>query len=145
MALKTCEMRVLYISVIMMCQFYGILSCLSVSKCLKVLKTQYIAFFFLNTFTNLYFSLSWSVYLSILHSAAIHIECPSHTRQKPALGQVVKTIPLSSFTKLSAQNSHPKLMNISYKSLNKRPNCLGWQAKSMGIGCTNTSCENKKG
>lgn len=64
MALKTCEMRVLYISVIMMCQFYEILSCLSISKCLKVLKTQYISFFFLDTFTNPYFSLSWSLYPS---------------------------------------------------------------------------------
>lgn len=58
MALKTREMRVLCISVIMTCQFYEILSCLSISKCLKVLKTQYISFFFLDTFTNPYFSLS---------------------------------------------------------------------------------------
>lgn len=60
MALKTHEMRVLYISVIMMCQFYEILSCLSISKCLKVLKTQYIPFFFPEYlyFFNPYFSLS---------------------------------------------------------------------------------------
>lgn len=64
MAFKTCEMRVLYISVIMMCQFYEILSCLSITKCSKVLKTQYMPFFFTNTFTNPFFSLSWSLYPS---------------------------------------------------------------------------------
>lgn len=80
MALKTHEMRVLYISVIMMCQFYEILSCLSISKCLKVLKTQYIPIFFLDTFTSLIpTSPSLEVFIP-LHSAVLQIECPSYTR-----------------------------------------------------------------
>lgn len=37
---------------------------LSLSKCWKVLKTQYIPFFFLDTFTNPYFSFFWSIYPS---------------------------------------------------------------------------------
>lgn len=78
MTLKICEMRVSHISVIMMCQFNEILSCLSISKCFKVLKRQYILFSFLDTFTNPYFSLS-EVFIP-LHSAVLHIECPSHTR-----------------------------------------------------------------
>lgn len=78
MALKPCEMRVLYISVIMMCQFYEILSCLSISKCLKVLKTQHIYF---SSWIPLLIPTSPSPEVFIpLHSAVLQIECPPYTR-----------------------------------------------------------------
>lgn len=78
MALKTCEMRVLYISVIMMGQFDEILSCPSISKCLKVLK-KHILHFSSCILLLIPTSPSPEVFIP-LHFAVLHIEHPSLTK-----------------------------------------------------------------